>query len=758
MSYFETDHDENYLEKDRQSHVDAANIELLKKYADSVNIAEELDKNTLSEIGNRVCKEAAEDDDTRTEWFDRYNEALKIAKQTIERKSYPFENAANVKIPLILQGCIQFNSRVFPEIVQNGKAVQAMIMGTPRLEEEQRAFRIGRHMSYQTVRSNWYQDTDRMLMVLPLVGTVFRKWNYDSIDRCEDSYLCLPTEIIVNNDVPTLEDAARITHVIKITKNQMIERIRAGVYRDINLFDLENNVISNDNASDDDERVLPSDQMDSKNYYVLYEQHNWMDLDGDGYAEPYIVTVLKRTRQVLRIYARYDESRFVYGDNKKLIKINPCKYFVAHHFLPSPDGTFLGVGFGQLLLQLNTSINTIINNLIDAATLANIRGGYIGNNLRISKGDMEFVPGEWKIVNLGVGQRLSDSIYPLPISEPSQTLFSLLNFLVDFGKQVANINDVLMGTPMGMQAPATSVVTMVEQGTKIYSSILIRLYESLRQEFNILFEINQKYFDIFADKDKMISSGFVQEGDYDKNNFDILPVANPALGVDAVRLAKMQVLMQLENDPMLNRQEIVKRYLDVLGIPNPEKLFNPPPPPQPPSPEDQKNMAQAQLYQMQAAEIMMEKELKALELQLREKEGQADVAFKGGQLANQKMQTIAQMSQIEASIGQPQIQQAKTEVEGESKVTGTMGVDYSQLDAQLQQNTLTAQQASANVQGGGGLQGSSPMPTNQPPTAGGGAPQLPPQLDAALKAMSQESRVGAAATPSAQGAVQAQQL
>ncbi len=728
-----------------------ANLELLKKYAQEINIAPKLDEQFLYQMGIELVRLVSADDNTRQEWMDKYNGALDIAKQAITVKTYPFDNASNVKIPLILQGCVQFNARIMPEIIQNNKTVYAAISGTPTEADEMSAQRLSDHMSLQTMKivENWVSDTDKMLIALPLVGTVFRKWCYDPIQRKPASFLCLPTEIIVSNDVSSLEKAERITHVLRMSRNEVIERIRFGIFSEDCLDDLplsddeDSNIGDNNYSSDDDEKDLPSDVIDSKDNYLLWEVACFIDLDNDGYCEPYTVTLMRKTKRICRIVARFNENDFILNSAGELVRINPMIYYSAHHFLPSPDGTFLGMGFGQMLLQLNKAINTITNQLIDSGTLANMQGGFVSKDLRLRKGELQFVAGEWKLVNFNVGMgTLSNHIYPLPFKEPSQTLMSLLQYLVEFGRQTANISDILMGNPQTANMPATSVVSLIEQGSKIFSSILTRLYESLRKEFNILFNINKKYLPLYPDKDLMTNNGFITIQDYTNEKFNIYPIANPAMGMDAVRLAKMQVLTQL-NTPLINQQEVMKRYLIALGIPEPEKVLTPPEQLKQPSPQDQLIMAQiaelqarTQEINMRAAKIMRDGDLDAIKVELDERRIQVDAANKGGQLAIGKANAVAAITTAESRQIGNQTQEAMKVVDQEFSKTG-IDVDMSDVDQKL--NTVLQQgQQQSNMQTNQQV-GQQPMPNAAAPGMSvQNAPNLPPELAQMLMQMSKE--------------------
>jgi chaperonin GroES len=721
-----------------------ANIELLKKYAQEVDISYKLDEQFLYQLGNDLIKQVSADDDTRNEWMTKYNQALDIARQKMDVKEYPFDNASNVKIPLILQGCVQFNARIMPEVIQNNKTVYASITGTPSIEDEASAQRLSEHMSLQTMKivENWVSDTDKMLIVLPLVGTVFRKWTYDPIARKPCSFLCLPTEIIISNDVSSVEKAERVTHVMRMSRNEIIERIRFGIFNEDCLNDLsvkddvDSKIGDINYSSGDEEKELPSDTVESRDNYIMWEVACFIDLDDDGYCEPYTVTIVRKTKRIARIAARFDERDLVLNSAGDLVRINPSIYYIAHHFLPSPDGTFLGMGFGQMLLQLNEAINTITNQLIDAGTLANMQGGFVSKDLRLRKGDLQFSAGEWKMVNFNVGMgNLSNHIYPLPFKEPSQTLMALLNFLVDFGRQSANISEILMGNPAAANMPATSVVSLIEQGSKVFSSILTRLYESLRKEFNILFNINKKYLSLYPQSDLMTDSGFITVKDYTNEKFNIYPVANPAMGMDAVRLAKMQVLMQMQT-PLLNQVEILKRYLITLGIPNPEKLIVPPQPPQP----DPLVVAQvgelnarAQEIAMRSAKIMRDGDLEAIKLELEERRIQVDAANKGGQLAIGKANAVAAITTAESRAAGNQSAEAEKIVDKEVSKTG-INVDFTGIDQQLLGNMLQNSQNNASLS-----QNTQQAPQGEPqqaPQGGTGtqnAPNLPPELDQMLQ-------------------------
>lgn len=354
---------------------------LLKLY-ESENIAEDLDDDELQKIGMRCSREYDLDEASRTEWLEMMQEAIKIAKQVLEQKTTPWPNAANVKFPLITNAIISFASRTYPEIIRGNKVVLAGVIGPdPTGKKEQIARRVSNHMSYQLLveSPNWEEDTDKLLMILPLMGTVFRKSYYDPFLQMPTTDLCLPDRITIDNHAKTIESARRITHQLDLYDNDLIERMRAGIYREIDLEKLNDNISENN---------------DEDKLHCILEQHRYLDLDDDGYAEPYIVTFHKESQTVLRIKSRFSLENIIERNNK-IVKITPDCYFTAYHFIPNPDGTFYSIGYGTLLYPINETINTTINQLLDAGTLSNRQAGFIGKGLRIKKGNIAVKPGEW---------------------------------------------------------------------------------------------------------------------------------------------------------------------------------------------------------------------------------------------------------------------------------------------------------------------------------------------------------------------------
>lgn len=560
------------------------------------NIAEELTDEKLASIGRRVIEGYETDEESRAEWQELADKAMSIAKQTIETKNFPFPNSANVKYPLITQAAIDFASRTYPEVIQNDKVAKAKILGKdPDNKKAERAQRVVEYFSYQLIHSSdeWEESVDKLLHILPVVGTVFKKTHYDTVKKKAISEVCSPASIVVNHHSKSLEEAPRITHVMSFQRNDIISRVRSGIFLDCDI----------DCMFDE----LETDGFNTE----LLEQHCLLDLDNDGYEEPYIVTVHKDSGKVLRIAARF--GKIAKNDKDEVISIEPEQYFTDFHFIKSPDGGFYSVGLGILLYPLNSAINSLINQLLDAGTLNNNQGGFLGKGLRIKNGNISLKLNEWKVLDAASGTDIARNIVPLPTKEPSPTLFQLLGLLIQVGKDLVSANDVLQGKGQTQNVSPNSIFQLVEQGLKVFNAIFKRLYRSFRKELKKLYNINRAHLTNREYRNVLDDEMADVKIDFANDDMDIVPVADPSMATDIQRLAKAQSIMSL---PTINPAEATKKYLQAMQISEEEiaKLVPEPDPNAPPAPEQMKVMSEVELNQAKTREILAELQLRPHEL------------------------------------------------------------------------------------------------------------------------------------------------
>jgi chaperonin GroES len=558
------------------------------------NIADDLDDHKLATIGMTVCREYEIDKGSRSEWEAKMGKAMDLAMQVAESKTFPWPGAANVKYPLLTTASIQFAARAYPAIVQGQDVVKGKVVGQDVDGSKQdRAERIGQHMSYQLLQemTEWEEDTDKLLHILPIVGCCFRKTYFDPGLGRNCSEMVSAKNLVVNYAAKSLERATRITQAFELYPHEITERMRSGVFLEVDLGLAQN--------SDGDEDGA----------HEFLEQHRRLDLDEDGYSEPYCVTVHKDTGRVVRIYARYDTAG-VEVDNRtgKVARVEPVHYYTKYSFIPSPDGGFYDIGLGSLLWDINETINSTINRLLDAGTLANTGGGLIGKGLKLKGGNQSFKPGEWKQVDTG-GVNIAENMFPLPTPLPSPVLMEMLTFLTDAGREVASVKDVLTGDGMTANMPATTTMAMVEQGLTQFSAIYKRIHRSLGAELKKLYRLNRLYLPPEVYFRVLDDEKAVAQTDYEDESVDIAPVSDPTIITSQQKLAKAQYLMQFMGDPLVDQFELRTRILEAAQIEHIETLLPPPQPPQP-DPLAEATVALTHAEAMKSTQQAMESEAK----------------------------------------------------------------------------------------------------------------------------------------------------
>lgn len=587
------------------------------------NIAEELDEEQLKEIGSSLQDGYKIDCDSREGWTEKTEDYIRLATQVVEEKNFPWPNASNMKYPMLTTAAIQFSSRAYPGLIQGNNPIKAVVTGYDISGRKMdQADRIGKHLSYQVMHEmeEWEQDMDRLLMVLPIVGTAFKKTYFCPTKGRNVSEYVSPLDFVVNYHAKTVETANRKFHKISYYKNEVVEKIRSGFYKD---FDLEGQTPTVDPVRLDEEtQGLSPVASDEDAPYEFLEAHVYLDLDEDDYKEPYIVTLLERSGDVVRIVPRFSERSVEFNDKNEVAKITPDEYFTGYTFIPDPVSNIYGLGFGNLLGPLNDTTNTIINQLIDAGTLSNTGGGFLGRGFKLrNMGEVRFKPGEWKATQSS-GEDLRKSIFPLPVREPSGTLFSLLGTIIDSGQRLSSTMDIMMGESPGQNQPATTTMAVLEQGLKVYTSIHKRVYRSLKQELNKLFKLNARYMnpeEYFRVLDEQTApppppqqeqppmpgqppmqgqppQGMpgmgpqapqpqnniqVGQNDYLENldSLDVTLAGDPNVVTQSQKLLKAEALMALASSGApLNMQEVIVRVLEAQEQPNIQALLDAPPP------------------------------------------------------------------------------------------------------------------------------------------------------------------------------------
>jgi len=588
---------------------------------DHHNVAELLSEKDLSTIAGQVIHDYKLDLESRSDWEQKNADSLKLALQVSEPKTVPWPNCANMKFPLITVAAMQGHAREYPALIYGTEIVKCRVVGNDSDgEKTARANRISAHMSYQLLEESpeWEDQMDRVIFTKYIVGSAFKKVYFDPFLNYIVSENILAQNLVIPYNAKSLEKASRLTHVIdSLSKNDIYERVVKNIYLDV-LDGCTDRIVKETNEiqeiSDKVQGMRPV-LGDEDAPITLLEQHRYLDLDGDGYAEPYIVTVSEPHRKVLRIVARYYKDGIIYGtkNGKKVIfHISPEKYFVKYGMLPSPDGGIYDLGFGSLLGPLSHTVDTIINQLLDASTLRNLGAGFLGRGARLRRGENQFKPGEFKQTD---STNIKNDVTLLPTPEPSQVAFALLGLIINYGEKISGANDLMTGQNIGQNTPANTAMELVKQGSMIFNSIFKRTYRSLKEEYRMIYRLDQlhirqtkSFTDLSTGKDAMILPS-----DYMGKDTDIRPAADPNVAGVEKRMQQALFLKQASvNGPGYQKDPVERRMLEAANIPYIDEVWKAGSTP-PVDPKIQMETAKLQFESMKLKADMQYKMLKLLQ-------------------------------------------------------------------------------------------------------------------------------------------------
>ena len=549
------------------------------------NLAPMVSDATLTGVASYVLDSVEDDRNSRDDWEDTYVKGLDLLGMRYESRSEPFEGATGVIHPLLNEAVTQFQSQAYKEMLPSSGPVRANIVGTPTPDAEQQAQRVQDYMNYQIMyeMEEYEPEFDQMLYYLGLAGSAFKKvYRDEALGRPVSKFI--PAEDVLVPYVATdLKTAERVTHVIKMSKNELRKMQISGVYLDMDSKGSTNE--GNDSITDAYDDIEGRSPSGTDEQFTLYECHCFLDLEDypdvdttgeeTGIKLPYIVTVCLDTNEVLAI-----RRNFTPDDPKK----DKIPHFVQYKFTPGLG--FYGFGLIHLLGNLSRTATANLRQLIDAGTLSNMPAGFKARGLRIADEANPLAPGEFRDVDVPGGD-LKASLMPLPYKEPSGTLFQLMGFVVEAAQRFIGTTDMGMGQG-NTEMPVGTTIALLERGSRIVSAVHKRLHTSMKSELRMLGRL-------FAEDPtpypyNVGMDGMIKMQDFD-NRVDILPVSDPNIFSMSQRvvLAQEQLKLAQAAPELHNLYESYKRVYEALGVSNIEQILNPEPEPQPldPSTENQ---------------------------------------------------------------------------------------------------------------------------------------------------------------------------
>jgi hypothetical protein len=541
----------------------------------NANLAEYISAEELSLIASDLIGDYDEDVASRKDWIQTYVDGLELLGMKLEERAEPWEGASGVYHPLLSEALVKFQAETMMSTFPAAGPVKTQIIGKETTEKKESAKRVQLDMNYQLtdVMQEYRPEHERMLWGLGLSGNAFKKVYFDPNLERQVSVFVPSEDIVVPYGASDLESAERVTHVMRKTENELRKLQVAGFYMDVDLGEPNNTL-------DEVEKKIAEKmgfKASSDSRYKLLEMHVNLDLAGfehkdkdeaeTGIALPYVVTLEKGSAQILAIRRNWNPDDETYAKRQ---------HFVHYGYVPGFG--FYCFGLIHLIGAFAKSGTSLIRQLVDAGTLANLPGGFKARGLRVKGDDTPIAPGEFRDVDVPSGS-IKDNLMPLPYKEPSQTLYQLFNTIVDEGRRFANTADLQI-SDMSAQAPVGTTLAILERTLKTMSAVQARIHYSMKQELRLLKEIIAAYTPDEYSYEPVEGHRYAKRADYD--DVAVIPVSDPNASTMAQKIVQYQAVFQLAQQApnLFNMPLLYRQMLDVIGIKDAEKLV--------PMDEDQK--------------------------------------------------------------------------------------------------------------------------------------------------------------------------
>jgi len=558
---------------------------------ESPNICGALDKSELTAIRAQCMEGYLADKTSRSDWEASYATAMNLAMQVKQTKTFPWDGCANNRFPLIAIASLMWHAKAYPTLVPAGDLVKVKTYGEQTQKAIGQARRIEQHMTYQLNEEDksWEEEQDKNFLCLPIAGTTFKKSYFSPNRKAIVGEFVLPKDLVVNYWTKSLDTAPRITQIIEMSHNAIREKQLRGLYREVDLSQAMP-FTDDTTAQVDQSKGITAPTPDKTQPYQTGEQHLWLDLDKDGYEEPYVVVFDLSSGEVLRIVARYgeDDIEYISGNifkKGRVVNINAQNFYTKYEFIPSPNGAFYGQGFGQLLGPINESVDSTLNQLFDAGTMHILGGGFLGRGARIKGGMYSMKPFTYVSVDSS-GDDLRKNVLPLQTREPSGVVFQLLQYLVTYAERIAGATETQVGENPGQNTPAETMRTMDANGQRIFQDTYKRVWRAEGAEFSQRFELTKLFIKETKGFFRLCQGEhpMVTEEDY-RSGAVVVPKADPHIVSDEKRLQLNQMVMQLAQmmPGFFKMPVLMRRTLELMRVPDIDEIFDPngQPPPNP---------------------------------------------------------------------------------------------------------------------------------------------------------------------------------
>jgi len=659
---------------------------ILSESADGANLVPWVDQQgMLSDVKNRVSSGYNLDLVSMDKYLKKHPKVLKLSQMNWDDgdKTFPFVGASNVMMPYLAQSGIDFWSRTLPDIVNQRNIAKCATYGKPSVEKEDRASRVASAINYQlrVGIDGWREGMSYALNYNAIIGMYFKKKWYE--DGEIKDYLITADKLIYDHDAVSFDSAPRKSHLFPLSRNDYNSKVVSGEFEPISLPDNVNTDV------DEDLRFI--------------ESHCTLDLDGDGYAEPYIVTWWEDDDTIVRIVPRFDEEDVLTIDGD-VYKISGENFFTQTGFLNDLEKPAIFIGWGWLLYDLYETLNTMMRQLLDAGTLGNLASntGFISSNSSIARkargGQYEMILGKLTKIDAGGTQgKLSDQVFTMPFNGPSTGMYQLLENLKE---EVRAYTTLSQNIDANQGEAASLYLARLQQALKVPNAIMTQCYFGQSAEFQRIYDLidrympNEEYIEILdwepeipeeAQKaferaqqaagqagqlpplppESIAWEQVSKEGDFEEG-FDVQPTADPSMGSDQERAARAEAIAQrAQAMPQLyNVYEAEKNWLESIGTSEIDSIL-----PQPNNQPSQSDMTNQAYMEAEIGRINAEKELKIATVKEKAMKAARDQATLESDIDNTESSTIKNLSEADKTIAEQNMslidKESSTTVESE---------------------------------------------------------------------------------------------
>jgi len=668
-------------------------LEKLQKYTTLENVAFELTDDRLDQIKQDALLEYNTSLSSMEDNIASWKKDIQ-AVCMISNRDKPFDGASDVVFPLCSNAVINLASKAFnaffpDDDIYKGKIVgddngeEKTLNGEPIINEQtgqvekinigektKSSQRVALAMNYQVkqLMPNWKQETIQLLYGVISLGTMYRKEGYDAVKNKNYSKLIFPDKIIVNKSITSLEDSI-YTEEFFLSKNEIQANINRNLFVD---YDYESNLLL---AQDSDSSIRLDDEDVNADRYKFIEQHTFIDLDGDGYKEPYNVIIDVGNQRVVRITTDFDEFGIQEIDGS-IYNIDRIVNLIAYRCMPSFDGSFFGLGLPYFLKNINSSINTSINQLIDSMHLKIKGGGFVANDLNVRGGGLTLKMGEFKkVIALG-GGNIADKFFTPPIPEPSPVMLALLENMIGAGKDIGLLRDVLTGNVQANMAP-TTFLGLTENAVSIENSIFKLLNESFIEEIKVRRRLNSLYYnrELYHKITNTKPEEVYPADDFDNDEIEIVLLTDASNITKSQKMAKAQVYESLLQDPFYDGFELRKKRNESLGMPELNNIM------QVPEPTPQADMILAQSESKKADAKIIDSQTASIKAAADIEEKADKLNLMMSEIKVKESQAIKNISDAISQQEKASLERIKMEVESLSKQQTDLNNDTGQTIA-----------------------------------------------------------------------------